>query len=554
MKLKIFNSALLICFFTVTGCDDHLLDKLPLDSPSSASFYNDRTEVDMGLFGCYKGLIFTTVGNRPWIITLDNTTDISWNRSANAIQSLGNGTAGSDNGAARNAWEEFYQAIARTNFLLDNIQNAEGVISPDYYKQVISEARFIRAYSYFYLTELFGDVPLVTTSITIDEAQMPATSRADIAEWIINEMDEIAPNLPVSFDGNTGRATSVAAYFLKAKTALVHEKWPMAAEAAKKAMDLGYYELHPDYAELFNYDGENSKEIIFALQYMKGVNVHDNTRYLVSRLAKGVSNEVPTQQFVDSYECIDGLPIDQSPAYDPEHPYDNRDPRLAMSVAIPGSIYMGFQFETHPDSLKIWNYNLNPPARVNNTDATNTYATFTSYLWRKWTDIRDMEATTESEMNITLMRLGELYLIYAEAKIEANDIDDSVYEVLDAIRNRAGMPSVPKASSQDYLREVVRRERKIELAMEGHRLIDIRRWGIAEDVMSGPRYGNSKTEFMTEPPELDANTTPDYSNVPNKDIMRVVETMVFDPAKHYRWPIHPVEIQTNSELEQNQGW
>src|SRR5690606_30569848 len=119
----------------------------------------------------------------------------------------------------------------------------------------------------------------------------------------------------------------------------------------------------------------------------------------------------------------------------PEHPYDNRDPRLAMSVAIPGSIYMGFQFETHPDSLKIWNYNLNPPARVNNTDATNTYATFTSYLWRKWTDIRDMEATTESEMNITLMRLGELYLIYAEAKIEANDIDASVYEVLDAIRN-----------------------------------------------------------------------------------------------------------------------
>ena len=540
--------------FTAIGCEEDMLNKLPLDSPSSASFYNDRTEVDMGLFGAYEALTFTTVGNRPWIITLDNTTDISWNRSANNIQALGNGTAGSDNGAARNVWVEFYRVIARTNFLLDNIENAQGKISEDYYNQVVGEARFLRAFSYFYLSRLFGDVPLVTTSISISEAQMPATPQEEIATWIINEMDDIAADLPVSYSGNTGRATSVAAHFLKAKTALVEERWELAAQAAQDAMNLGHYELEPNYADLFSYDGENSNEVILAIQYLKGIVWHDNARYLTSRLGRGVSNEVPTQQFVDSYEAIDGLPIDESPLFDPQNPYENRDPRLEMSVVIPHSIYFGFQFETHPDSLKIWNYNVNPPTRVNNTDATNPYATYTNYLWRKWADHRDIDATTQSDMNLTLMRLAELYLIYAEAKIEANDIDNSVYDAINAVRNRSGMPSVEPGKSQAELRSIVRRERKVELAMEGHRLIDIRRWGIAEDVLSGPRYGNSKVDYLDAPPQLDENSTPDYSAVPNVDILRVVEVMDFDPGKHYLWPIHPIEIQTNSDLDQNPKW
>lgn len=169
-------------------------------------------------------------------------------------------------------------------------------------------------------------------------------------------------------------------------------------------------------------------------------------------------------------------------------------------------------------------------------------------------DIEDLNYTQDNELNITLMRYADLLLIYAEAKIEANDIDDSVYEALNAVRNRVGMPSVPQGSSQDYLRSVVRRERKVELAMEGRRLFDIRRWRIAEQVMNGPRYGNSKTELLVSPPTLDENTTPDYSNIPNRGILRVVETMVFNPNKHYLWPIHPVELQTNPSLTQNPNW
>ncbi|EOZ95332.1 Putative outer membrane protein, probably involved in in nutrient binding protein [Indibacter alkaliphilus LW1] len=556
MKNYIIRILLLSGLLLHFSCEDYI-ERLPLDSPSSASFFNNRTEVDMGLFGCYERIVnrIGIKGNLPWIVSLDCTTDINWNRSATQVAQLGNGTASSENLSARNVWRDFYAVIARTNFLLDNLDNAIETVDPVYLAQVSAEARFLRAYSYFYLSEFFGGVPLITASIKIEESQMPRTSKSEIANWIIAEMDEVAPDLPINFDGNmTGRATRVAAYFLKAYTALTNERWQVAAQAAKTAIDLGYYDLHPDYAELFTYDGETSRERIFAMQYMVGLNVHPTFREFGSRLAAGVSNEKPTLAFVDSYECIDGLPIDKSPLFDPSDPFTNRDPRLHMTVAVPGTIHLGFQFETHPDSLQVWNYNTSPPARVNNTDATNPFATFTNFLWRKWMDERDLGKTQENDGDIILMRFAELLLIYAEAKIELNELDDSVFDALNRVRNRVGMPDVPRTSSQSELRTIVRRERKVELAMEGRRLIDIRRWRIAEKVMNGPRYGNSKTEFLSQAPVLDENTIPDYSGIPNVGILRVVETMVFDPNKHYLWPIHPVELQTNTALEQNPGW
>ena len=556
MKSRILFSILAFSLIFSPGCKKDLLEKLPLDSPSSASFFNNKTEVDMGLIGCYQRIVdrISLKGAMPWIVTLDCTTDINWNRDASPIGSLGNGTAASTNATTTNAWADFYAVIARTNFLLDNIHNADGAVAADYLNQVIAEARFIRAYSYFYLTGFFGDVPLVTKSITLAEATMARTPKSEIIDWILQEMDEIAPALPLSYSGHSGRATNVAAWFLKAYAALCDSRWTVAAQAAKTAIDLGYYSLHPNYGQLFTYDGETSKERIFTMQYLRGIDDHIILRQFGSRLSAGVSNEVPTQAMVDSYECIDGLTIDKSPLYNPAKPYENRDPRLHMTIAVPGTVYLGFQFETHPDSTRVWNYNVNPAVRVNNTDATNAFATFTSYLWRKWTNSRDLGFTQENEGVIILMRYADLLLMYAEAKIEANDIDESVYDAINKVRNRAGMPDVPDGLSQQDLRSFVRRERKIELAMEGRRLFDIRRWRIAEEVMNGPRYGNSKTAFLVAPPTLDENTTPDYSNIPNKSILRVIETMVFNPQRDYLWPINPVELQTNPALVQNPNW
>lgn len=546
----------MICLSALAPACEDQLDKLPLTGPSADNFYENEDELMLGLYGCYQALNFEIKSGRPWPVIMDVTSDISWNRSNHQIQYLGNGSHHSDNGSVRAAWEGFYKGIGRCNFLLDNIHKLEGVVGPEVLTQVTAEARFIRALNYHYLIELFGGVPLVTKSLSLEEARMPKGTKEEVAGFIVAEMDEIAEDLPLNQDEYKGRATKGAALAVKARTALYNRQWEVAADAARSVMELDTYTLHPDFGELFTYAGQTSGEIILSLQYKKGVITHSTPNYLTSRLAGGVSNEVPPQAVVDSYEVTDGLSIDKSPLYDPEHPFENRDPRLSYSVVLPGSVLFGFQFETHPDSTEIWNYNEDPPVRIPNTDASHAFATYTGYLWRKYTDVADKDDDTNSELNLILFRYAEVLLIYAEAKIEAGDIDGSVYDAINQVRQRPGvdMPSIEPGQTQAALRSAVRKERKYELANEGLRLFDIRRWGIAAEVMDGPFLGRIPTKWLSNPPVIDENGTPHYENVANRAEMRLVETRNFNPGRDYLWPIPNIEILTNDQLEQNPGY
>jgi hypothetical protein len=273
-------------------------------------------------------------------------------------------------------------------------------------------------------------------------------------------------------------------------------------------------------------------------------------------MGQGASNKVPGQTLIDSYECTDGLPIDKSPLYKVTSPFENRDPRLGFTVALPGSNFQNFKFETHKDSLKTWNYNTTPATRVDNIEATHAFATYTGYCWRKYVDLIDKDDRSNSELNVILMRYAEVLLIYAEAKIEANTIDQSVYDALNQVRQRptVNMPAVPSGKSQEELRSVVRKERKYELSSEGLRLSDIRRWKIAQQVMNGIFYGRIPRGYLAAAPVIDANGTPDYSNVPNRSEMRVVELRTFNPNRDYLWPIPNIDILTNKKLVQNTGY
>src|SRR5690606_6342715 len=219
--------------------------------------------------------------------------------------------------------------------------------------------------------------------------------------FIIAELDAIIPNLLAETKStNKGRANQGAALALKSRAALYNERWQEAADAAQAVMNSGTYQLHPKFDELFLYDGQNSNEIIFAVQYMKGLQVHPIPAQFYSRIAKGFSNKIPVQTLVDSYECTDGLAIDKSPLYDPKKPFENRDPRLNYTIVLPQTRYINYMFETHPDSLMTWNYNTTPPTRVSNTDVTNAYATFSGYLWRKYADVADKDDPSNSEINV----------------------------------------------------------------------------------------------------------------------------------------------------------
>lgn len=552
---NILYTIVVLCMLLPTGCKQDYLDKVPLSGPSDASFYSNQDELMLGLFGCYKSLNFEAKAQRPWPVILDVTTDIDWNRSAHAMQDIGKGSYATDNASILIFWKQYYQGIGRCNFLLDNIDRVKDKITPALYAQVTAETRFIRALNYHYLIEMFGGVPLVTHVVTLENSQVPRNSKREVADFVIKEMDAAAKDLPLVQDAkNTGRATKGAALAIKARTALYNGDWTVASEAAKAVMNLNTYKLHPDFGQLFTYAGQNSTEIIFALQYLKGVITHATPNFLTSRQAGGVSNEVPPQSVIDSYQMTDGLPIDKSPLYDPKAPFKNRDPRLGATVVLPGSVLFNYQFETNPDSLKIWNYNTSPATRVTNADATNAFTTYSGYLYRKYTDIADIADDENSELNLILIRYAEVLLIYAEAKIEANDIDASVYDAINQVRQRVKMPVITTGKSQAEMRSAVRIERKNELALEGFRLFDIRRWKIAEKVMPGPLLGRIPKEFLASAPVIDENGTADYSKISNFAKMRLIETRIFNPKRDYLWPIPSIEILTNTKLVQNPGY
>ncbi len=562
INISRFNIAILLLAFLATACSKGYLEKKPLDGPSAASFYSNKDELMMGLMGCYRQLNFPGGGagveaGGPWPLLLETCTDLSWQRIGNDLQQIGNGTHNTDNGFSLGFWSNFYKGIARCNFLLDNIHKLNGIVDNTLLAKVTAEARFIRAVHYHYLVELFGDVPLITKTQSLEEAQVPRVAKSEVVDFIIKELTEVEVDLPLNQDIiNNGRATKGAAIGYLARTALYNKRWDIAATAAKRVMDLNKYRIEDNYANLFRYSGKSNREVIFSLQYLRPLLTHTTTRTQGLRLVGGVSTVVPYQNAVDAYDMVDGLAIDKSPMYDASQPYVNRDPRLGYSIALPGTTVMGFLFQPHRDSLQTWNYNTTPATRVSNTDAINAFATFSGYLWRKYLDEADKDFIRDSQLDVILMRFSEILLIYAEAMIENNTIDNSVYDAINAVRGRASvnMPLITTGKTQQQLREIVRKERRIEFGNEGLRLFDIRRWQIAEKVMSGPYYGKPPKGLAANAPAIDVDGHADYSLVTNLSEMRIIENKLFNKNRDYLWPIPNIDVLSNAKMVQNQGY
>ena len=343
-------------------------------------------------------------------------------------------------------------------------------------------------------------------------------------------------------------------------------------------------------------DAAGNPEVILDLSYTDGTQVHELPQRLGSRFG-GWCQLVPVQQLVDSYETINGLPIDEDPEYDPANPFENRDPRLKASIAVPGEVWTDHIIIQHSDSIGTWRvengvrvervFNLNsanPGGRkvIDPYDGTeytaggaNRFTSFTGYFWKKFADVPALleggGAQRRSEQPVWLIRYGEVLLTYAEAKIEAGSIDQTVLDAINQIRERAyngsGIP-YPAITTTDQaeLRRIVRRERKIEFANEGLRLFDIRRWRIAEKVMNtivlgNPANGFSRVAEMNFVPDIDEDGFVTYDGAPTEprkelgDLnFRELEARVFD-SRHYLWPIPQAEIDaTDGLVAQNPGY
>ena len=586
-RLNKLSNIATLAFGLILSLSSCKLDLFPLNGPSTGTFPATEDEAVMGLYAAYQSLSELDAANTPIWHVMDNITDIGYARPGTNYTSPITSAITTDNALCTKPWQVHYRSIARCHAVLDNLESIKSSMNDAAYNQLDAELRFIRAYCYSQLIELYSNVPLLKTAVALGNADVPQTPKQEVEQFLIDELTAIADYLPVSQSqyGNV-RGSRIAAYMIKARVALYAKKYDVASQAAKTALDLsaGVHDLtpfnntidfagkdhtigEPDISNIFGHEGfKTSKEWIWVAEYNKSVpgNTHNQQYYSASRLGKGVCYWGPTHDLINTFQAIDGMPITESPLYDASRPFENRDPRLDMYCVRPHMRYLGYQFEPNTSFKTVNNYwpvingQSSTPSTVANNDATNAFRSFSGYLWRKPVDIADFSSTSvsgNSDLNVGIFRFAELLLIYAEAKIEANDIDNTVYDAINRIRERAHMPDLPAGLSQAELRKALRYERKVELANDGLRWYDLRRWGIANDVMNGFLYLNRDAKPWTKDvlTGFDESYTPIYNHSEAIKYFTTQE-VVFKPNKDELWPVPKSEMDANKNLEQNPGY
>lgn len=567
---------IIICIivFSFIGCSD-VLDKFPLDKPAQETFYTNAREIRNGINACYRFLM-TENDDRSYIfpIVLDCMADVGFPRQDVEQKFIAKGEHSSRTGIINSCYNRAYMGIGRCNNMLQTIDEKSSLLTDVQIRQYRGEALFLRAYYYTKLVVYYGDVPLVVEPVkTVTEASvMLRTPKEQVIDQILADYTEAAGLLELSYsaDADKGRATRGAANALKARAALYFGKFDVAAAAARAVIESGVYELYPTYRNLFVPAGlwdANNKELILLREFGAAISdYHNLPQYLLTRNTAGWACLVPSQSMIDSYECLDGKNIAESPLFNKARPFENRDPRLKLSFLVPGERFGNFQYECHYDSTTCYNYATE--ARVTNNDCyqINQYTSYTGYYLLKYNDINYSTRLNQGDYPLVICRYGEVLLTYAEAKIELNQIDQSVVDAINSIRRDRDDVKMPEYTLADFndqqtARLKVRHERKIELAFEGFRYTDIRRWGWAAKYGNQPILGLPFLGTYTDWPTVvfDENGEPQYpgneSYAPHPSTdYRVVENRLFRVGTHELWPIPERERELNPDLTQNPGY
>lgn len=564
MKKSILS--IIAMLLMATGCQR--LDLNPLSEGSSENWYNNENEITLALNELYRGTLWYVEGWR--LFNTDRFTD-DWNQREYLYDWVAGSITGEWNDT-QNTWLNTYKGIARANTILNSLDNAADNLTEERLNQLRGEASFFRASFYSYLIFLYGDVPLVTGYMTIEEGFATGrTDKAVVLEHIYRDFDVAIEHLPVSHSG-LQRATKGAAYAFKARIATWMLDYPTARDAAKGCMDLGVYSLHADYGELFQPSLSASPELIFTIPRSRelddsGISVAS----MITRNAGGTATAQPSWELFASYTCTDGLPIDQSPLFDPANPFKDRDPRCAATFVEFGTPHLGFIY--NPGVVQVMN--LTTGNMVTNRDAllNDQFAAYNGMCLKKGVD-QDWADVRQTDMDMKIMRYADVLLMYAEAKIELDEIDASTLDAINQVRARAYKvassqtalyPAVTE-TNQTQLRKMLRMERRVELAWENKRWFDLIRWRLAEIALVRPVYALPIRAGLMENiangdyffpqgalPEIDENGLVDFSAMYETGKIRAVVPRNFS-SRQYLFPIPSREVMINDNIEQNTGY
>ena len=563
MKTKYIFSGLL-ALTLVSSCSEkmdykeyNVYDKAYVDKMFSrvgglmTNIYND---IDYD-FGNYSGAMASSA-----------TDESVYSHPGNAVEDFYNGAWGPTNAKER-VWNSAWDGISYCNLVLDEFSNCTfpEYTEDEHYRQEMYlyhnyrwEARWARAFFYFELVKRYGNVPLKTKHMTANEANsLPQVSADSIFQFIDTECDTIEDSIIVNYGdlgdmayykGQTGRANKLAAMALRARAALYwasplfnpkgdKSRWLKAAQLSNAVIAEARQEgmgLLPDYSKLFNKDSykDGIKEIIFSRR-VAASNAFEKYNYPIGMENAGGGN-CPTQNLVDAYEMTNGKAINETGSgYDPQDPYKNRDARLAMTVAVNG--------EQWPNAAALETFE----GGANSSSV--TYGTPTGYYLKKYINQGTIIAKTGSNSFAhawVIFRLAEFYLDYAEAALNytgsgyvaPEGLPMTAAQAINVVRTRAKQPNMATGLDFEAFKKKYENERFVELAFEGHRFFDLRRWKEAPEYLKTIRGmkitrqddGTMKYEEQT----IDTRTWND---------------------KWYLFPL-PQKDVLNCNYKQNDGW
>jgi len=463
MKKDIANTFLtLLLFWCVAGCKKFITKDVVGQYPES-EFYTTSAQALLAINAAYQPLGFTTSNNnRLWVFG-----DVASDDAAKGgnpgdqadIEFIDQFNINSTNGNLASIWALLYDGITRCNLVLNKVPP----IAMDAVLQarILAEAKFLRAYYYFELINVFGDVPIVLVPLDPDELQIPQSTVQQIFETVIEpDLNDAASHLPASYSGqDLGRVTAGAATALLAKAFLFQGKWDQAAGIAAPIVTSNIYDLLPVYSQNFSAGFKNNKESVFDIQHLTGQDPklgNELNQFFAPQVDGGYYFNAPTQSFVDEFEKTSAGVV---------------DPRLDYTVGR----------DTMP-----W---------FNNRVFDKTWSPATGYLTRKHQQpLSEVRNKSDGNMNYSAIRYADVLLGYAEALNESGHSAEALLP-LNRVRKRAresylydslqvGYPDIPtnllpdiSSANQLDVRKAIQHERRVELGFEFHRYFDMIRWG-----------------------------------------------------------------------------
>ena len=538
MKTKIIHYTIIFiaALVSLSSCND--LDLAPTNKFTDANYWTSPEKAAAVLNMAYSQMF-----GANYFFANERLTDNLYEGRGNTDEKIiTSGQADAALGRFANEWRNCYEGIKTCHIFLDNVDlvpNMDAALK----ERMIAEVRFIRASLFFRLTNHYGDVPFFDYNITLLEANtISRTPKAEVITFVRDELNEIVGTLPKKgeyTEKEKGRITQGAAMTLLARTYLYENDWNNLALVTGKIIngDYGQYQLFPSYEGLFLPENELNEEVILDMGYTLNLRTWGEMYDAIPLSVGGRINAfAPTQELVDDFVMRNGSGIHESGSgYNEDNPYVNRDPRFGSSI-----VYHAYQWKKGDGSVST--IYIKPgssaDAGVSNLDeyaGPGQNSTATGYYIRKYFDPTAPEGMAAG-LNLILMRYADVLLMYAEAKDELGEMNETVWnQTIRLIRVRAGFTD---ASALNYpsgdLRNVIRRERRTELAFEGLRLFDIRRWGTIETLMNGNPHGAKFAANNTQSIQLDLRR--------------------FDKERDYLFAIPQSQRDINENLTQNNGY